>query len=187
MPWHPSVTQHYNGIIMGAMASQITSVSIVYSTVYSGADQRKHQSSASLAFVMGIHRWLVNCPHKGAVTRKMYPFDDVIMHHTKTGQRTLLYPCTSVVTAPITAPGATFLTDLHHGFYGNRFFIRIKLPDLNNMVFYSGRWTAQFITYFQRKTWNYKSIFTYNWTTSISTVNFMYLVWKFFSLKNSWF
>ena len=64
---------------MGAMASQITSVSIVGSTVGSVADQRKYQSSASLAFVRGIHRWSVNSPHKGPVTRKMSPFDDVIM------------------------------------------------------------------------------------------------------------
>ena len=56
---------------MGAMASQITSLAIVYSTDYSGADQRKHQSSASLAFVRGIHRWPVNSPHKWPVTRKM--------------------------------------------------------------------------------------------------------------------
>ena len=57
---------HYDDIIMGAIASQITSLTIVYSTVYSGADQSKHQSSASLAFVWGIHR-------------EMFPFDDVIM------------------------------------------------------------------------------------------------------------
>ena len=43
---------------MSAMASQIASLTIVNSTVYSGADQRKHQSSASLAFVQGIHRWI---------------------------------------------------------------------------------------------------------------------------------
>ena len=61
------------------MAPQITSLTIVYSTVYSGADQRKHQSSSSLAFVLGIHRWLMNYPHKWPVTRKMFPFDDVIM------------------------------------------------------------------------------------------------------------
>ena len=61
------------------MASQITSLTIVSPTVYSGADQRKYQSSVSLAFVMGIHWWLVNSPHKGPVTRKMFPFDDVIM------------------------------------------------------------------------------------------------------------
>ena len=48
-----STLYHYGDIIMGTMASQITSLAIVYSTVYSGADQRKHQSSASLAFVWG--------------------------------------------------------------------------------------------------------------------------------------
>ena len=70
---------HYNAFIMSAMASQITSPTIVYSTVYSGADQRKHQSSASLAFVQGIHLSPVNSPHKWPATRKMFPFDDVIM------------------------------------------------------------------------------------------------------------
>ena len=64
---------------MSAIASQIIGVSIVCLTVCSGANQRKHQSSASLAFVRGIHRWPVNSPHKGPVTRKMFPFDDVIM------------------------------------------------------------------------------------------------------------
>ena len=64
---------------MGEMSSQITSLTIVYSTVYSGVDQSKHQSSASLAFVWGIHRGPVNSPHKWPVTRKMFPFDDVIM------------------------------------------------------------------------------------------------------------
>ena len=57
---------------MGAIASHITSLTIVYSTVYSGADQRKHQSSASLAFVRGIHRSPVNSPRKGPVTRKSF-------------------------------------------------------------------------------------------------------------------
>ena len=70
---------HYSGVIMGAMASQITSLTIVYSTVYSGADQRKHQSSASSAFVRGIHRWPVNSPHKWPVTWEMFPLDDIIM------------------------------------------------------------------------------------------------------------
>ena len=64
---------------MGAMASQITSLTIVYSTIYSGADQRKHESSASLAFVRGIHPGPVNSPHKRPVTRKMFPVDGVIM------------------------------------------------------------------------------------------------------------
>ena len=70
---------HYNDVIMGAIASQITSLTIIYSTVYSGADQRKRQSSASLAFVWGIHRGPVNSPHKWPVTQKMFSFDDVIM------------------------------------------------------------------------------------------------------------
>ena len=66
---------------MGAIVSQITSFMIVYSTIYSGADQRKHQSFPSLAFVQGIHRWSVNSSHKRPVTQKMFPFDDVIMIH----------------------------------------------------------------------------------------------------------
>ena len=70
---------HYNDVIMGTTASQITSITNVYSTVYSGADQRKHQSSASLAFVLGLRRWPVNYPHKWPVTRKMFPFDVIIM------------------------------------------------------------------------------------------------------------
>ena len=70
--------KHYSDVIMSTVASQITSLTIVCSTV-SGADQRKHQSSASLAFVWGIHRSPVNSPHKGPVTREMFAFDDVIM------------------------------------------------------------------------------------------------------------
>ena len=76
---------HYNDVIMGAIASQITSLTIVYSTVYSDADQRKHQSSSSLAFVRGIHRGPLNSPHKWPVTRKSFPFDDVIMVNRTVG------------------------------------------------------------------------------------------------------
>ena len=74
-----SRTIHYDDVIMGTIASQITSLTIVYSFVYSDADQRKHQSSASLAFVRGIHQGPVNSLHKWPVTWKMSPFDDVIM------------------------------------------------------------------------------------------------------------
>ena len=77
--WHGCVLLHYGDVIIGTIASQITSLTIVYSTIYSDADQRKHQSSASLAFVRGIHRGPVNFPQKWPVTRKMFPFDDVIM------------------------------------------------------------------------------------------------------------
>ena len=65
---------HYCDVMMGAMAPRITSLTIVY-----GADERKHQSSVSLAFVPGIRRWPVNSPHKWTVTRKLFPFDDVTM------------------------------------------------------------------------------------------------------------
>ena len=96
---------HYNDVIMSAMASQSTSLAIVYSTVYSGADQRKHQSSASLAYVRGIHRWPVNSPRKRPVTQKMFPLDDVIMtwFHSK--------PCYNVTTTKqiIIKPSANLL------------------------------------------------------------------------------
>ena len=75
---YPLQWRHIN-----AMASQITSLTLVYWTVYSGVYQRKYQSSASLAFVVGIHRWPVNSTYRGPVTRKMFPFDDVIMPYQK--------------------------------------------------------------------------------------------------------
>ena len=75
----PCLNQPYNDVIRGAIASQITRLTIVYSTVYLGADQTKHRSSASLAFEREIHRWPVNSPHKWPVTRKIFPFDDIIM------------------------------------------------------------------------------------------------------------
>ena len=82
LPRHAGMTNSLgrrNDVIMGTMASQITSLTIVYSAVYSDANERKDQSSASLAFVKGIHRWPLNSSHKMPVTRKMVPFDDVIM------------------------------------------------------------------------------------------------------------
>ena len=71
---------------MSAMDPEIICVSIAHSTVSSVADQRKHQSSASLAFVKGIHRWTVNFTQKCPVARKMFPFDDVMM-------RNLIHKC----------------------------------------------------------------------------------------------
>ena len=72
-------TIHYCVVIMSAMASEITRLTSVCSIGYSGAVHRKHQDSASLAFVRGIHRSPVNSPQKGPVTRKVFPFDDVII------------------------------------------------------------------------------------------------------------
>ena len=82
---------------MSMMAPQITSLTIVYSIVYSDADQRKHQSSASLAFVRGIHRRPVNSPHKWPVTRKMFPFDDIIMNFTYLVSLNLHYEIDDVI------------------------------------------------------------------------------------------
>ena len=88
---------------MSAIASEIMSLTIVYSTVYSGADQRKHQSSASLDFVRGIQRSPVNSPHKGSVTRKMQTFDVVIKCiMILTGNQAFFKPATQ---SPSTYPG----------------------------------------------------------------------------------
>ena len=72
------ILNHYNDVIISAKASQITGVLIVCSTVCSAADQWR-QSSASLHFARGIHRSPGDSPHKGPVTWKMIPLDDVIM------------------------------------------------------------------------------------------------------------
>ena len=82
---------HYRDALMGSLASQITSLTIALSIVYSGADQRKLQSSALLAFVWRNHRRPVSFPHKGPVTRKMLPFDDAIMYIQKVGVTMLVH------------------------------------------------------------------------------------------------
>ena len=100
---------------MGTMASQITSLVNVYSTVYSVADQRKHQISASLAFVRRIHRGPVNSPHKWTVTRKMFPFDDVIMamHNFVTEMCTAIDLLQNICNAPFPYPTMhNFVTEM---------------------------------------------------------------------------
>ena len=92
--------QHYGDVIIGAIASQTTSLTIVYSTVYSDEDQRKHQSSASLAYVRGIHRGPVNSPHKWPVMRKMFPFDDVIMIYCSTPWNAIHHHLVLIYTGP---------------------------------------------------------------------------------------
>ena len=76
---------HYNDVIMSTMASQITSLTNVYSAAYSGADERKHQCSASLAFVRGIHRWPVNSPHNGF--KAMVDFRIILGMRSANGRR----------------------------------------------------------------------------------------------------
>ena len=83
LPWcgvnkHIGKGMQYSDVIMGFMAPQITSLTIVYS-LFIQAQMKKHQSATSLAFVRGIHRGPVNSPHKWPVTRKMFHFDDVII------------------------------------------------------------------------------------------------------------
>ena len=73
-----NVHLHYNGVIMSAMVPQITSLTIVYSTAQSGADQRKIKAPRHWPLFGEFtgHRWI---HHTKPVTRKMFPFDDVIM------------------------------------------------------------------------------------------------------------
>ena len=91
-----SLPEHYNDIMMSMMASQITSLKVIYSTVYSGVDQRKHHSSASLAFVRGIHQGQVNSPDKWPEMWQMFPLYNVIMKDDHIGhscwELNLCYP-----------------------------------------------------------------------------------------------
>ena len=63
---------------MGAMAFHMTSLTIVYSTVYSCADHRTPKLRVS-GLCVDIHQWPMNSPHKWPVTRKIIPCDDVIL------------------------------------------------------------------------------------------------------------
>ena len=114
---------------MGAIASLITSLTSVYSTVYSGADQRKHQSSGSLAFVRGTHRGPVNSPHKWPVTRKMFPFDDVIIMNTVC--RLLRFIVVLFHTYPCCLPG------LHHLYYNAVIMSAMASQVTSLTIFYS--------------------------------------------------
>ena len=106
-------------VIMSSMASQITSLTIVYSAVYLGADQRKHQSSASLAFVRGIHRGPVNTPHRWPVTRKMFPCDDVIMATRLRRRQCNAYRSLACMCLPCVWPTGQTDGQWRQGFHGN--------------------------------------------------------------------
>ena len=126
---------------MGAIASQITSVTIVYSTDYSGAYQSKHQCSVSLAFVRGIHRGPVNSPHKWPVTRKMFPFDDVIMS---------LSPA-----CPLTDTRTTQIIDQRDPQNDSTIY-NLSSPNIQFMVVLTElKWTIHVLSRFQRNVdWN---------------------------------
>ena len=110
---HTIVFRHYNDVTMSAIASQTTSLTIVYSTVYSDAHQRKDQSSASLAFVRWIHRRPVNSAHKEPVTRKMFPFDYVIMVLLVCCQCRLVTCCIVSVRVPFVLDPCLFVNGHH--------------------------------------------------------------------------
>ena len=75
--WSDTGPQHYNDVIMGAMASQITSM--FTQPFIQGRRSKKTSKLRVTGLCVGIRRWPVNSPHKWPVTRKMFPFDDVIM------------------------------------------------------------------------------------------------------------
>ena len=115
---------------MTAMASQITGLTIGYSTIYSGTGERKHQSSVSLAFVRGIHRWPVNSPHKWSVTRRKCSFDDVIMMSLKQNcNSTYTYWVALINSPPWTKKAGTLLS------IDSKYFLEI-LMQYHSMVFY---------------------------------------------------
>ena len=133
---------------MDTMASQITSLTIVYSAVYSGADQRKHQSSASLAFVWGIHRSPVNSPHKWPVMRKMFPFDDVIMSKTKR-LRSILWKLQSgykSVQRRTDGQGETNILTNNYVLLGG--VITFPFPNIDGATIEVWNWISYFITHF---------------------------------------
>ena len=76
---YATILDHYSYVIMRAMASQITCLSIVCTTVCLGAVQRKKSKLRVTGLFRGIHRSPVNSSYKGLVTPKLFPFDDVIM------------------------------------------------------------------------------------------------------------
>ena len=146
-----ALLNHYNDVTMSAISSQITGVSIVCPTLVSGTNQSKYQSSASLAFVRGIHRSPVNSPHKRPVTRKMFPFDDVIMHIWTGGTKTQL-PVLVIVfnrcpfsplgkTAALTNTAYDWLdgTIGHSSHSRHNFFRKAKTWELNNIFITTGR------------------------------------------------
>ena len=124
---------------MSAIASQITGVSIVCSTVYSGADQRQHQRPASLAFVRGIHRWPMDSHHKGPVTRKMFPFDDDNMKHISKSRQ---YPFwdKSAVRAAFVRVGKIYIIrqsayeEMKVGFHGDKYLNAFRFTNPNFQI-----------------------------------------------------
>ena len=132
---------HYSSIIMDAIAPQITGVSMVCSTICSGADRRKHQSSASLAVVRVLRWWPMNSPHKGPVTRKMFPFDDAITWpgnaHTTENKRSIWHQFDNFVVTGGRGGCAVMTT------YGATSDTKVKSCQIDLFVFSVRQWWIQ--------------------------------------------
>ena len=110
----PTDTCHYDDVIMGAIASLITILTIVYSTVYSDADKKTSKLRVT-GLGVGNHRGSVNSPHKWPVTRKMFPFDDVIMCQQKPNQKSKsTYPYTILYQTRNHIRGSSCLSSRSH-------------------------------------------------------------------------
>ena len=96
------LTMFYDAMaLMSPMVSPTTSLTIVYSSVYLGADQRKYQSSASLAFTRAIYRWPMNSPDKGPVSGKCFHLMTsswtAVIPLLTTGVTTVLHPAIGII------------------------------------------------------------------------------------------
>ena len=185
--WRVLSKFHYSGVIMRVMASQITGVSIVCSTVGSNLVPRKHHFSPSLSYVRGIHRSPVNSPHKRPVSRKMFPFDDVIINVSSDGSTHML-PTHKVIAWP------TDITDPHQQekywlsiifsrlilwMISNSFrwpdFLTIKLTiifvfdAMKDLEYFSGNRYKRFYVLLDYL-WTYIFCIIYNYGTNIHTV-----------------
>ena len=155
--------EHYNDVIMSAMASRFTDVSIVCSNFCSREDQRKHQSLASLAFVSRFHRWPVDSPRKRLVTRKMFPFDGVIMKSSASDKSYRFADPFFVLAVIFEILESTkdVSPSLYLKYFQNPFLItyktgnnRIRLPKYSNMIIQMPKCFLMFIRYWVPSAWS---------------------------------
>ena len=106
---------HYSDVLMGVMASQITGVLIICPTVCSGADEKASKLRVT-GRCEGINRWPVDSPHKGPVSRKMFPFDDIIMHEHFSLLAGYVIFCTFYRTLTLCQPRVTSFTERYFHF-----------------------------------------------------------------------
>ena len=183
---------HYINVKMGAMASRITGASMVCSTVWSAADQRKHLSSAWLADVRGIKRWPANSPHnthKWPVTRKMFPSDDVIMKHDKANRTKTRMDCINMQHVTTTMHNVRVLSLFVAGCY------TLILPIIENPI--TGISTIMAIMWVPSKVYTifwlmrrlgmFTWIFTHRWLFQTHFLQWKYSYIEFRKNSSMWF